>query len=141
NIAGSWSSARVTATSAAGGLVGWSDGSFTLADNYASGPVSSGGGLIGKNTGGDSIQRSYARGRVRGGGVTGNDDGTGVYTNVFWDLDTSHVRNPAQGVYNIPNEPGITGLGDAQLKSGLPAGFDPAVWAEDPEINGGYPYL
>jgi hypothetical protein len=144
NIVGSWSSARVTG-GLAGGLVGWADGNFTLADNYASGAVSAGGGLIGKNTGvggsGNSILRSYASGRVSGGGVTGSDDGTGVYTSVYWDMDTSRVTNPAQGVYNIPNEPGITGLTDAQLKSGLPAGFDPAVWAQDPAINGGYPYL
>jgi hypothetical protein len=144
NITGSWSSAHAIGPTS-GGLVGQADGSFTLADNYASGAVSSGGGLIGKNTGsggaGNGIQRSYARGRVSGGGVTGNDDGTGVYTNVYWDMDTSHVRNPAQGVYNIPNEPGITGLSDAQLKSALPAGFDPAVWGLDPAINDGYPYL
>jgi hypothetical protein len=27
------------------------------------------------------------------------------------------------------------------MKSGLPDGFDPAIWASDPNINGGYPYL
>jgi hypothetical protein len=144
NIADSWSSARVTG-SIAGGLVGWADGVFTLADNYASGAVSGGGGLIGQNTGlessGNTIVRSYARGRVHGGGVTGNDDGTGAYTNVYWDMDTSHVTNPVKGVGNIPNDPGITGLSDAQLKSALPAGFDPGVWGQSPGINNGYPYL
>ena len=37
--------------------------------------------------------------------------------------------------------PGITGLTTAQLQSGLPAGFDPSIWAESPNINGGLPYL
>ena len=35
----------------------------------------------------------------------------------------------------------LTGLTDAQLKSGLPAGFDPAVWGQSAGINNGYPYL
>ena len=142
----SWASMRIGAI-LGGGLVGEAEGNLTLADNYASGTVSGGGGLIGKNSGpggqtGNTIQRSYARGVVRmGGGVTGNDDGTGTYASTYWDMDTTRIRNPAQGVYNIPNEPGVTGLSDAQMKSGLPAGFDPAVWGDNPAINGGYPYL
>jgi hypothetical protein len=32
-------------------------------------------------------------------------------------------------------------LTSKQLKSGLPAGFDPTIWAEDPKINKGFPYL
>lgn len=47
----------------------------------------------------------------------------------------------ARGAGDAPNDPGITGIGDAQLKSGLPDGFDPAVWAESASTNGGYPYL
>jgi len=35
----------------------------------------------------------------------------------------------------------VTGLTTAQLKSGLPPGFDPHVWAEDKRINHGLPYL
>jgi hypothetical protein len=42
---------------------------------------------------------------------------------------------------NVPNDLGITGLTDAQLKSGLPAGFDPKIWAVNSKINNGYPYL
>jgi len=33
------------------------------------------------------------------------------------------------------------GLSDAQLKSGLPTGFDPTIWGHDPAINNGLPYL
>jgi hypothetical protein len=35
----------------------------------------------------------------------------------------------------------VTGLTSQQLKSGLPAGFDPCIWAEDKKINNGFPYL
>ena len=36
---------------------------------------------------------------------------------------------------------GVTGLTTAQFQSGLPAGFDPAVWAQSPSVNNGLPYL
>jgi hypothetical protein len=36
---------------------------------------------------------------------------------------------------------GITGETTAQLQAGLPAGFDPTIWAESPSINNGLPYL
>ena len=39
------------------------------------------------------------------------------------------------------NVSGITGLTTVQFQSGLPAGFDPAVWAQSPGINNGFPYL
>ena len=76
------------------------------------------------------------------GGSIGEDDvaGSGI-GNDYWDLDTSGVSNPHQGAGNVADDPGITGLTDAQLKSGLPAGFDPKIWAINPKINNGYPYL
>jgi hypothetical protein len=36
---------------------------------------------------------------------------------------------------------GGTGQTTAQLKSGLPSGFDPTVWGSSPSINSSYPYL
>ena len=48
---------------------------------------------------------------------------------------------PSQGAGNIKNDSGITGLTDAQLKSRLPAGFDPAIWGQRKKVNNGYPYL
>jgi hypothetical protein len=39
------------------------------------------------------------------------------------------------------NDPGIQGRSTQQLQSRLPKGFDPTVWAEDPKINKGFPYL
>jgi hypothetical protein len=50
-----------------------------------------------------------------------------------------HQSEPGAG--NIANDPGITGQTTAQLQAGLPAGFDPSIWAEDPGINNGLPYL
>jgi hypothetical protein len=39
------------------------------------------------------------------------------------------------------NARGITGLTTQQLQTGLPAGFDPKIWAEDANINNDLPYL
>ena len=76
------------------------------------------------------------------GGLFGSDTShTGNILDAYWDLDTSGISNPHQGAGNVPDDPGIAGLTDAQLKSGLPAGFDPKVWAQNPKINNGYPYL
>ena len=75
------------------------------------------------------------------GGVIGYDYSDASLAADYWDLDTTGVTDPAQGAGNIPNDPGLVGLSDAQLKSGLPAGFDPKIWASDPNINSGYPYL
>lgn len=36
---------------------------------------------------------------------------------------------------------GVKGMTTSQLQSGLPAGFDPAIWAETTGNNGGLPYL
>lgn len=33
------------------------------------------------------------------------------------------------------------GLTTVELQSGVPPGFDPAIWAQDGGINGGFPYL
>jgi len=41
----------------------------------------------------------------------------------------------------IGKSTGITGLTTQQLQSGLPTGFDPKIWAENPNINNGLPYL
>jgi hypothetical protein len=64
-----------------------------------------------------------------------------TFVDAYWDTDTSGVADPSRGAGNVSNEPGITGLSDAQLKSGLPSGFDPSIWAQSPSINGGFPYL
>jgi hypothetical protein len=46
-----------------------------------------------------------------------------------------------QGAGNIPNDPGITGLKSAQLKSALPPGFSPSAWIYKARRNHGWPIL
>jgi hypothetical protein len=129
----------------AGGLVG---AGSNIADSYAMGTVQAGthsivGGLLAR---GDSIGQSYSTAAPTGddytGGLVGYDpDTAGPFANTDWDLDTSGIADPSRGAGNIANDTGITGLSDAQLKSGLPAGFDPATWGQNAGINNGYPYL
>jgi hypothetical protein len=59
------------------------------------------------------------------------------FSNDYWDITTSGTT---VGV-GRGNAEGITGLTTTQLKAGLPAGFDPKIWAEDRKINHGLPYL
>jgi len=159
DISASYATGNVSngGSAAIGGLVGEAIQGGTISNSFARGSVmgsgtTPAGGLIGvRTTGGGSSPRvaaSYSTGIVESGagaligGSIGEDDvaGSGI-GNDYWDLDTSGVSNPHQGAGNVPDDPGITGLTDAQLKSGLPAGFDPKVWAIDPKINNGYPYL
>lgn len=151
-----------------GGLTGFGD---NITQSYASGSVSAGevariGGLAGS---GGNISQSYATGSVAGGGVSdvggfvGFTDGdvtqsfsTGAVSGDpysiggfigesdsdnlvqdYWDTDTSGTSRPC----GLGSCSGVTGLTDAQLKSGLPAGFDPSVWGQRARINNGYPYL
>jgi hypothetical protein len=142
----------VSANTAAGGLVGHN--SFgALSNSYATGAVSAkiAGGLVGQNddhSGYVWIARSYATGAVTGAG-DGYSGGLIGYASPlesttkhsYWDMTTSGITNPGQGAGNVANDPGITGLSDSKLKSGLPKGFNPKIWNEDSNINGGLPYL
>jgi hypothetical protein len=135
-----------------GGLVGNNAGQIENA--YARGSTRGGtdsGGLIGYNgiaLGPGSAISSYSTGiataKTYAGGVIGFDDAPGAdggTQNTYWDTSTSDITNPGQGAGSPANDPGLTGLTTAQLQSGLPAGFDPTVWAENPAINDGLPYL
>ncbi|MGH6888439.1 MAG: GLUG motif-containing protein [Rhizomicrobium sp.] len=148
-VTGSYATGHVRGN-AAGGLVGVNSlGAVT--NSYATGSVTGGsvfgaGGLIGINE--VAVSSSYSTGKVRGkagsilGGLVGDDRSqSGSLDDTYWDTDTSGVTNPSQGAGNIANDPGITGLTTAQFQSGLPAGFDPKVWAERASVNGGLPYL
>jgi hypothetical protein len=139
-----------------GGLIGETDGG-TISNGYSSATVvGSGsaavGGLIGLYALGPTatpkLFTSYSISAVSGalgaviGGVIGEDEASGSgLSSDYWDLETSGISDPSQGAGNVPNDPGINGLIDAQLKSGLPAGLNPSVWAQNPKINNGYPYL
>lgn len=134
-----------------GGLTAGSDGALIAC--YAIGGVHGGvgsdvGGLVGENTQASTISQSYSTAYAKlsvglphgyRGGLIGLDNSpAGNNTSDYWDLDTSHVKH---GAGKPKHDPGVTGLTTQQLQSGLPQGFDPTVWAEDPQINGGFPYL
>ena len=90
-----------------------------VGDSYSSGPVVSGSG--------NAV-----------GGFIGNDVGASDLTDTYFDITTS---GQSHGVGNNTAYPGITALTTEQFQAGLPSGFDPLIWAEDPGINGGLPYL
>jgi hypothetical protein len=135
----------------AGGLVGYVF-EATIENSYATGKVLGGsgtnvGGLFGVTLG-STITSVYSTGSPSGGSYVGglvgyvNDNGYVTYfESSYWDTDTSGVTDLSQGAGNFADDPGITGLTTAQFQSGLPTGFDSAVWAENPAINGGLPYL
>ena len=136
-----------------GGLVGEMAEGATIHDSYATGQTSgkagnSVGGLVGIaasiNTG-TSIATSYSTGVASGrrrshvGGFLGlNDKPNGAkMTYAYWDTTTSGT---AIGV-GKGNDAGLKGLTTEQLQSGLPRGFEKKIWAENPNINNGLPYL
>jgi hypothetical protein len=153
-VDGSYATGDVTGK-IVGGLVGYNTSG--ISNSYAMGAVHSsgkyfGGGLVGMaadepNCGRSSvISYSYSTSGMTGHGIVGGvigKDSTANHVNkdAYWDLDTSGVSNPSQGAGNIADDPGLTGLTDAQLKSGLPAGFDPSLWGSKRSISNGYPYL
>lgn len=137
----------------AGGLIGEAISQYptTVSDSYATGTVKTAdadntddaGGLVGYAS--VALATSYSTGRLSksetaivGGsvGVINRKQG-GKAIDIYWDRGTAHTH---KGVGDGPKK-GVMGLTDAELKSDLPAGFDPNVWAEDPNINNGYPYL
>ena len=134
-----------------GGLVGAESSTTGVQNSYATGSVRGAengqpqtGGLIGQDLGEGGISSSYATGLVRkcayciAGGFVGSAVQIGnQITSSYWDTTTSKTDNGA-GEGELQ---GLTGLTSAQLKSGLPAGFDPTIWAEKKGINHGFPYL
>ncbi len=134
-----------------GGLIGINGG--PVANSYSVGPVTGGhqtvvGGLIGETFDSSNVSQAYAAGPITVddpiflGGVAGHDhSGTGVFTNTYWDMTSTGVADPSEGVGGTPNDPGVTGLTNKQFKYALPAGFDHSVWGRKKVINGGLPYL
>lgn len=129
-----------------GGLLG--EGTFVF-NSYANVALSGGtdsevGGFVGRYRIGGRFISSYSTGSVIGGtgslvggfaGHSGRKKNDVHYC--YWDITTSGQSNGS----GDGDPEGLAGLTDEQLKSGLPQGFDPAIWAQDPSINGGYPYL
>ena len=141
----SYATGSVNAQSgASGGLIG-SNYQGNISQSYATGAVSSTatsvtvGGLVGVDTGG-SIDQAYAVGLVapasgtlsgKVGGLLGGAPTSPTITNSYWDTDSTGEATSQGGV----------GLPTVQLKSGLPTGFDSAVWTIDGTTNSGYPFL
>jgi len=134
-----------------GGLVGINDEFVRYC--YATGAVSGGdaaiaGGLVGGNGTDDPtfafISDSYATGAASGGphafigGVIGSDAAETPNDHDYWDLDLSGVN---AGAGNRAHDPGLKGLTTAEFQSGLPRGLSKSIWAEAPDVNGGFPYL
>jgi hypothetical protein len=150
-ISGSFATGSVTGEldqAYVGGLVGSNLHTATtkpvIENSYAAGAATSGdflGGLVGWNLHG-FIRETYEIGAVSsalyvGGAIGYNQTDAGNDSDSYWDTTTSGASN---GVGH-GNADGVTGLTSTELQSGLPAGFDPAIWAQSPAINGGYPYL
>jgi hypothetical protein len=141
----------VSTPNSAGGFAG--DNVYKITNAYALGAVTGGdqgsGGLAGAvdGFGSTAVATSYSTGAVTGtgayvGGLLGDDhQPNGSASASYWDTTTSGITNLAQGAGTPANDPGITGLTDAALKSGLPGGFDPAIWGSSATVNGGLPYL
>jgi filamentous hemagglutinin family protein len=126
----------------AGGLVGTNSGlGGQIVDSYATGPVSSSSasvstaGLVGWNAFNGTISQSYAIGTVRGAARVGGLVGQSTWSTSaqsYWDAQ-------ATGQLHSPGSPDSAGLGTSVFISGLPAGFDGAVWAI--KVGQSYPYF
>lgn len=150
SVTGDFATGSVTGggSTRVGGFVGYNKS--RIADSYATGAVTGGtsadvGSFAGYGVHIGRFWTSYATGLLSGGKTVGGFIGRASPRNkirdAYWNTDTTGITDLRQGAGNIPNFPGITGLTTEQLQAGLPAGFDPSVWAESPDINGGLPYL
>jgi len=67
------------------------------------------------------------------------------FTNSIWDTETTEVTEPFQNIYENCSIENICGLTTAEMKNAdnyIAQGWDfENIWAIDPAINDGYPYL
>lgn len=121
-----------------GGFVG-SHGPGSISESYATGSVTSlggyAGGFAGGASGGGIIWQSYSVGPVSGGSQQGGFVGSSsaIFVDDYWDKSAS--GQPSDG----DRTGGTKGLTTAELKAGLPPGFDPTIWGIVPTVT--YPYL
>jgi hypothetical protein len=136
------------ANSTVGGLVAVAE-STGITNSYATGAVKAGdgskvGGFIGEIEA--MIRTSYSTGHVgakaaaASGGLIGQVDQGSTLDHDYWDTNTTG-KNGHQGCDGRRCGGQSNGRTTTQLQSGLPAGFDPNVWGEKQNINGGLPYL
>jgi len=142
---------RVGNLGRAGGLQGLLQGGY-VTRSYATGSVTGPNAELGSLFGEccdakfQIVDEVYGTGAVSGaphatiGGAIGYVAQSN-WNHDYWDTDTTGVSNPGQGAGNVANYPGVSGLSDAQLRSAVPAGFNPSYWRQSAGINNGYPYL
>jgi hypothetical protein len=154
-ISQSFANCEISSGSASliGGLVGSNVGS--IKDSYAAGSIIGGdyselGGLVGDNAEESTIAQSYSttaldnvgHGDRTAGGLIGVDHShKGSNSSDYWDVSTSNITGANQGAGTPNKDRGIEPLTSEELQSKLPKGFDKKVWALNPKINGGFPYL
>jgi The GLUG motif len=133
-----------------GGFVGevggdTGNGKTALIENaYATGAVTAGkntnaaGGFVGTDEGLNTqtmIVNAYATGAISfKSGTTAGGFAGASYSKVshcYWDIDTTGMKTSSEG----------EGVTTAQLQDGLLPGLKSSVWALDPNINNGFPYL
>lgn len=150
NVTESYATGKVIggANSTVGGLVAIAE-STAITNSYATGAVIGGdgskvGGLSGEIEA--TISASYSTGHVgaksaaASGGLIGKVDQNSTLDHDYWDTDTSG-KNGHQGCDGLRCNGQSRGRTTEQLQSGLPEGFDPNIWGEKADINGGLPYL
>lgn len=130
----------------AGGFVGSNtvdQGTAAIENSYATGDVTGGlvGGFVslGNDVKGATVSASYSTGAVTGEYPPGGFECEAYnFTDDYWDTTISGTTY--SGCFDVMDK-GVTGLTSNQLQSGLPAGFDPKIWAEKKSVNNGFPYL
>ena len=140
-----------------GGLIGIADQDTSIENSYSQSAIRNDGvgplgGLTGYAKADTDVTTSYATGHIGiEGARTKVTDGVGGFVGSvqipvqfrldYWDTDTSGTDLGCGASKPAHRCPPIDGLTDVQLKSSLPTGFDPSIWAQSPTINNGYPYL
>ncbi len=129
-----------------------------IMNSYSVGAVTDGGpggddsqigGLLSQTDAEGSVVQSYAAGKITTpdsgcnnntdciGGLYGVENGTSN-NDVYWDATTTG-DNVAAG--NEGSDPGTKGLKNSKFIKKLPKGLDKKIWAQNPTINNGLPYL
>lgn len=116
--------------------------SGSIENSYATGsltcPQGEAGGFTFANDG--TISQSYSTGKAEASesaGFTVLEARRGLMRKDYWDTTSSGTD---VGVY-YGQSTGLKGMTTQRLQSRLPPGFSPNIWAENPKINGGLPYL
>jgi hypothetical protein len=121
------------------GYIGKVVNSYGTGSVVCDGTQSTAGGFANLNS--NVIQQSYSTGYVEGAGSNGGfvaaEEVPASMESDYWDITTSKKKSGVGSGSTV----GLKGLKTRKLQSGLPAGFDPTIWAESPSINNGFPYL